>query len=186
MEITFVDVTTHFLTHGPKKGIAGNVWSLARRFNISFIDIEIETAPIEEDSFEFDFESVLRRLDAVLSTNRVSGKQVVEKLMTVVDRTGWPPSFVLYREEGLEVKIAPHFVQRRTSANPWSADGAILRGKLIPSSEERGAYETPTILITIYDPQSVGSFGLPLIIRDHKKGRAVELRDQILFALSRS
>lgn len=162
---------------------------LAEHFGITrmllWCSVEVETEPLSDNRFEFDFKPVLRKLDAVLDTKDITGKQVVAAMMTE------SVSLVLQVKDGLEVRIQPGRVDNRvkyTQGKPrdtWSSEGSVLSGELQRDygSSDENAKATPTFLIVICSSQKDGwRNSLPIWQLDSQQ-RAIALTNKIAAAL---
>jgi hypothetical protein len=137
----------------PEEGLAEH-FSIPR--TLLSCAVEIETKPIPNNRFEFDFEPVLRKLDTVLDTKKISGKKVAGVMMIKDDER--IPSFILQVKDGLEVHIQPGRVGDRVSylkgkaQDTWSSKGSVLFGELKRdySSNDVNAKATPTLLIGVH------------------------------------
>jgi hypothetical protein len=119
----------------------------------------IETDQLPDNRFAFDFEAILRKLDSVLGTKVIYGKDVVKELMgnTEFEDT----SFALPAPDGLCVTLDLGRVERRfkyddkrQKIETWKATDAILTGLLADSYEHEGAKAPPTLVIHITQPKS--------------------------------
>ncbi len=122
--------------------------------------VEVETNPVAGNRFEFDFEPILRRLESVLNTRKITGMQVARAMMRHGDEVG-----VLTLDEirGLCVRIQLGRVERRmkfdrrtgTERDTWSIDGRLLSGELRRDygAENEDAKATPTLEIVVSSAQ---------------------------------
>lgn len=152
--------------------------------------VEVETEPLPGNRFEFDFEPVLRKLDTVLDTKKITGKQVVAAIMTGDDERS--ASLVLQVKDDLEVRVQPGRVESRRKymqgkpRDTWSSGGSVLSGELRCDygSNDENAKATPTFLITISSSQKNDGLGdsLPIWQPDLQQG-AIGLAEEIMIAL---
>lgn len=175
----------------PEEGLAEHL-GIAR--TLVWASVEVETAPINGNGFEFDFETILRKLDEVLGTDWASGEQVAESMMTTDKYRESKASFVLHEDVDLRVTLTPGRVERRfdysnrdAAGNPadtWSVEGAVLRGKLDESYDRDGTFAPPTFVVSLRsahgDPDS---YRTTTIYEPEKKAQALELRYRIAAAL---
>lgn len=118
--------------------------------------VEVEADPVAGHRFEFDFEPILRRLESVLGTRKITGMQVARAMMQNRDEGA---VFTLGETRGLRVRIQPGRVEhrmkydRRTGVerDTWSIDGRLLSGELARDygAEDEDAKATPTLEIVV-------------------------------------
>ena len=126
---------------------------------LTWAAVEVETQPISNNCFEFDFEYILRKLDEDLGTQWAVGEQVAQAMMTITSYGESNDVFVLYEDEDVTIEIRLGDVQRRFHydkdhdyRNPidtWTVEGSILRGRLRESYEEKGKMAPPTFTISL-------------------------------------
>lgn len=151
--------------------------------------VEVETKPLSGNRFEFDFEPVLRKLDMVLDTKKITGKQVVAAMMTKDDDRS--ASLVLQVKDGLEVRIQPGRVESRMKysqgkpQDTWSSKGSVLSGELQRDygNNDENAKATPTFLIVICSSQKDGWRGSLPIWQPDLQQKAIDLANEIAAAL---
>lgn len=151
--------------------------------------VEVETKPLSGNRFEFDFEPVLRKLDAVLDTKKTTGKQVVTAMMTKDDDRS--ASLVLQVKDGLEVRIQPGRVENRMKysqgkpRDTWSSKGSMLSGELQRDygNNDENAKATPTFLVVICSSQKDGWRGSLPIWQPDQQEKAIDLANKIATAL---
>jgi len=150
--------------------------------------VEVETKPLSGNRFEFDFEPVLRKLDAVLDTRKIAGKEAVAAMMTEdEDRSA---SLVLQVKDGLEVCIEPGRVESRrkysqgTPRDTWSSKNSVFSGELQRDygNDDENAKATPTFLVVICSSQKDGWRSSPIWQPDQQE-KAIDLANKIATAL---
>jgi len=143
-----------------------------------------QTEPLAGNRFSFDFEAILRKLDNVLDTTKLTGKQVVEAILKT-DR----PTFSITDSTGQIVELSPARVRSRfgyvgeKKVDSWKVDGATISGELDESYEHRGQKEPPSFRIRIYRRTADG-WSNELIWKDAEKKAVKDLTDRIVQALS--
>lgn len=158
--------------------------------------IEVETKAAGKDRFEFDFEPVLHKLDAVLDIKKISGKQVAKAMLQKDDFGDGGGVFQLAEKDGLRVRIQPGRVERRmqydrTSGkenDTWSVKGSVLSGKLAPDyrSEDKSVKATPTLKIVVSSAElfDAGFRKEPKSLwRPEQQQQAIDLANRIAAAL---
>lgn len=170
----------------PEKGLADH-FGIPR--TLLSCSVKVETKPLSGDRFEFDFEPVLRKLDAVLDTNKITGEQVIAAMMTKDDDRG--ASFVLQVKDGLEVRIQLGRVESRMKysqgkpRDTWSAKGSVLSGELQRDydNNDKNAKAMPTFLVVTCSSQKDGWHdSLPIWQLDQQE-KAIDLVNKIATAL---
>jgi len=162
--------------------------------SLVWASVEVETMPINDNRFEFDFETILRRLDNVLNTNEVSGEEVIQVMMALNSYNESKASFVLsHKNQDVTVTLSPGVVDGRFDygnrdnsnqpADTWEVEGSIMRGRLRESYEERGKMAAPTLVISLRSAYTDVYDGTLPIWDPEKKAFALELRDHIASAL---
>src|SRR3989344_310884 len=146
--------------------------------------VEVEAKALSGNRFEFDFEPVLRKLDMVLDTKKITGKEVAAAMLVKDDDSN--PTFVLQNKDGLEVRIQPGRVERRmkyTQGKPrdtWSSKGSMFSGELQRDWDgDENARATPTFLIVICSSQKNGWRGSLPIWQPDQQQKAVDLANKI-------
>ncbi len=136
----------------PEKGLAEH-FGIPRALLSCSVEVEVE--PSAENSFQFDFEPIAHKLEAMFET-KMTGKQIAEAMMKQNKYDESKPGFILQRADGLEVSIKPgrvesRFVYRQAKRDTWSINGSLFSGELQEDfkSEKRGAKATPTFLVTL-------------------------------------
>lgn len=160
--------------------------------------IRVETNPVN-NRFEFDFEQVLRRLDGVLDTKEISGKQVAEAMLEqdehLKNRICW--NFIIPTRDGLEVCIYPERVDWGLKTDPnsgrvystCSLKGSVLSGELERDwlSEDESAKVSPAFMILLTPAKIIeikpDSYDRELIWEIERQKRVVSLANQIATAL---
>ncbi len=161
--------------------------------------IEVETKPVADNRFEFDFEPVLRKLDTVLGTKKITGKQVAKAMLQKDDFGDSRASFMLGEQDGLRVRVQPGRVERRMvhdmpikrgdkGRDSWSVKGSVFSGELARDYEKKdeSAKATPTfkIVITSVERASTGFGDEPKPIwRPDMQQKAIDLTKKIAAAL---
>jgi len=181
-----IGINAAYVGDGPEQGLADH-FGIPRM--LLSCAVEVETEPLLGNRFEFDFEPVLRKLDAVLDTKKITGKQVVEAMMTQdEDRR---ISLVLQVEDGLEVRIQPGKVEDRMKytqgklRDTWSSNGIVLSGELQRDydNENPNAKVAPTFLIVVCSLQRDDlGWNLPIWRLDRQE-KAIDLANKIAAAL---
>jgi hypothetical protein len=151
--------------------------------------VDVKTEPTGPDQFTFDFETILRRLDAALETSAISGEAVVAELMACND--GWTPRVTLPAPEGYEITIEPDLVGRRLDfisgayCDRWSADGARLFGPLRRDyfNDDEYTKVKPTFRITL-NQAGVNHYGHEGIVwQPEEQAKLIALSETIAAAL---
>lgn len=139
----------------PESGLAESL-SIPRA--LVSCSIEVESAPLPDSRFEFDFEPVLRMLDGLLDTKDITGVQVAEAMMTEDTYGESRPVFSLPDTDGMRITIHPGRVERRfdyqrdgARRDTWSVNGSVFAGELGRdwNSDDENVKAPPTFCITI-------------------------------------
>lgn len=151
----------------------------------------VETAPADEEHFEFDFEELLRKLNGVLDMESIGGEEIASLLVAGEnDPLRSNPPFVLNYDEDVQVTISPGRVERRVYTElgesedmwMWEASGPVLRGLLRNLYEDPDEKVTPTVVITASATE--GEDGrTPAIYKQKDKQKILALADSIAEAL---
>lgn len=157
--------------------------------------VEVKTAPLPGNRFEFDFEPVLRKLDAVLDTKNITGAQVAQAMMVTND-DGMATCLLQNNKHGLVVRIQPGCVEdrmkfdRATSKerDTWSIKGSLFSGELARDyrSHDENVKAAPTfdIVITSSDQLDLGYRKETMPIwNPEQQQKAVDLANKIAAAL---
>lgn len=159
----------------------------------------IQTEPVDDDHFSFNFEQVIRKLDHVLGTNEISGNTIAQAMMKFDQGHGImesKPGFLIRQEEDFQIYLSPGRVEdrflwhdpwgpERRQLDTWSIAGAVLTGFLDESYNDRTKKEPPSLVISLSDHfVDPGGFkeNRP-IWQPEKKERVIALTDQIAQAL---
>ena len=150
--------------------------------------VEVETKPLSGNRFEFDFEPVLRKLDLVLDTKKITGKKVVASMMK--EDKDKVASFTLQIKDGLEVYIQSNRVESRMKysqgkpRDTWSSKGSILYGELQTDyeSKDKDAKATPTFIVVVCSSQKDGWRPRPIWQPD-QQDKVIYLANKIAIAL---
>lgn len=147
--------------------------------------VRVQTDRLSEDRFSFDFEAIIRKLDNILGTRKLSGEKVVKAIMKTTQSCESESSFVLMDDDGLIVALAPGRVESRfkhelgKKTDTWKIEGPVLSGLLADSYEHKGQKDPPSFTVSIYRPNPTGYGNLP-IWQPKEKDRVQALTDQIV------
>ena len=187
LDMYSIGIHAAYVGDEPEQGLAEH-FGIPR--TLMSCSVEVETKPLSDYRFELDFEPVLRNLDAVLDTKKITGKQVVRAMMSKYD-DGIKASLVLQAKDGLEVLIQPGRVGSRmkhsqgTPLDTWSSKGSVFSGELERDygNNDESAKATPTFLVVIYSSQK-DCWGRSFPIwQPNQQEKAIDLANQIATAL---
>jgi hypothetical protein len=151
--------------------------------------VEVETKPMPGNRFEFDFEPIVRKLDSVLDTKKITGEQIARAMLVKDD--DYNPTFVLQNKDGLEVRIQPGRVERRMKytrgtglKDTWTVKDSVFSGELKRDfhSEDENVKATPTLLIVVSSMQKDNYSSFP-IWQPEEQQKAIDLTTKIVAAL---
>jgi hypothetical protein len=157
--------------------------------------VEVETKSAGDNRFAFDFEPVLRKLDSVLDTKKITGKKVVAAMMTK-NEDGDRTALILQEKDGLQVRIQLGRVERRMAfdhttrkeRDTWSAKGSVISGELARDykKDDENAKATPTFLVIVSSAEQLDmgyrKESKP-IWQPEKQQEAIDLANKIAAAL---
>lgn len=151
-DIYGISINAAHVGNEPEKNLAAY---LDVERGISECIIVLDVAPASADDFRFDFEPLLRKLDAVLPTRKIAGKAVAKAMMP---RQMWQEgSFTLAKVNGFSIVLKPTHVGSHITrvdgklVKQWSAKGSVLTGKRERDyeSKDETAKDTPRLRLTI-------------------------------------
>jgi hypothetical protein len=190
-----IGINAAYVGDEPEQGLA-DYFGIPRA--LLSCSVEVETEPLPDNRFEFDFEPVLRKLDTVLETKKITGGQVAQAIKpSKVDGEGF---FLLQSKDGLSVRIRPGCVESRMlydrpikagqkPRDSWSVKGSVLSGELLQDygSKDENAKKPPTFLIVVSpakQPDSDSYAETMPIWQPDQQEKAIDLVNKIAAALS--
>ncbi|HOX95776.1 MAG TPA: hypothetical protein PLI45_00125 [Candidatus Woesebacteria bacterium] len=165
---------------------------LAKALNISRalvrVDVRVQTKPLNDLNFIFDFEDIIRTLDPVLHT-LLYGENLAQYFIdNPKDAYGSFNPPVIYEEEGFVVTLAPGRVKSRfqykdnVHKDTWQVvDDGILTGELYEGRNEDGSRkrDNPTFTIEISQPSGDRWNSNNYIYNEETKKKINSLAEQI-------
>ncbi len=136
------------------------------------IDLKVE--PLDDERFEFDFETLLRSLDRVMPTHDITGDQLVEHFMSGTIYSD-PDEYLLHRENGCVVTLDLGRVERRFMrpdkdlVDTWEAEDSVLRGLRDESYGAVKVKEIPTLQIVIQREKKERYDTVPIYLPEMKQ-----------------
>ena len=166
-------------------------FDLPRALMVSSVIVEAE--PYSETEFVLDFEPLLRKLDPIYHTEKITGERVVERLMARDSSHSKLPSFEVRTDRFyLHTTIGPADVGERFTPDPesdilvdnWRQDGSKLFGPLKPARYDKTRMETPKVVISTRPLHKNTPPGLePLITYAAERERIIKSTDRIAEAM---
>jgi hypothetical protein len=151
--------------------------------------VSVETAPIDQQRFTFDFDDIAQRLSAVFNS-RLQGKALAKAMVSGDGLSS--PSVTVYQDAAFQVDLSmgaieSRFNYRRTPGRPydtWIVKGSQLTGYMRESYSEPGTPAQPSFIVTIR-AASGDKYSKKPIWRPEHKQYAHALTDKIANAMSR-
>lgn len=137
-----------------------------------------------ENSFSFDFDSVMQKLSTIKGLRKKTGAQFVTALM---ESTEDRPAVSLGTIDGYSVTLGPYGVAPRIDygtakrRETWSPSGSVLTGELARdyTSEDREAKDDPSFLVNVSRPDK---YAAPLW-RHEEQQKMIAVAERIKQAL---
>lgn len=152
-----IGISAAYVGDKPEQGLAEHLGVPRTLFSSA---VEVEAEPFPDNRFEFDFDPIMRRLDAVLDTAAITGEQVANSMMHLEDGES-RPGLVLKEKDGFQIGIHPGRVECRfnylsgSKQDTWTIKGSVMSGLLKRDygSDDPEAKATPTMEIVVSSTQ---------------------------------
>lgn len=192
LDLYLLGIWAAYVGDQPEAGLAEHL-GIPR--SLTWCDVTVQTEPLAGDRFAFDFEQVVRRLDPVLGTDKISGAEIAQAMLLIDEYGESNPKFILSQNDDVCVTIIPSGVKRRFDwedpfgpkrrrLDTWKVEGSVLIGLLKESFRDKNTKEPPSFSISLSGSQDLHQGGtIRPIWQPERKERILALADQIIVAM---